>query len=95
MNITSEMIEQRMAAHRAWVNGYTMQVPEYQTRFEHVADELNVAPDQYESSPDLKAWVERNKDHRYVPEWLLVRWGLRADPDAGRARVSHDLAVNR
>ena len=36
-------------------------------------------PHMWPASHKLKAWVERWKNRRYVPEWLLDHWGLDAD----------------
>jgi hypothetical protein len=33
----------------------------------------------YNSSKELRVWCERNKNHLYVPEWLLKEWGITVD----------------
>ena len=44
--------------------------------FELVAQALGLAPKDFEGSLPLKAWADRNKDHKYVPLDLLEAWGL-------------------
>ena len=39
--------------------------------FEQLVQALNISPEEYESSMELKEWVRRNKDHKYVPTGLL------------------------
>jgi hypothetical protein len=33
------------------------------------------------TSEKLKLWCERNKDHCYIPEWLLKQWRIPVDPN--------------
>jgi len=44
--------------------------------FEEVVKALRLSPEQYAYSAELKAWVERNKDVKYVPSELLTLFGL-------------------
>ena len=44
--------------------------------FEQVAEELGLSPPGYKNSIELKDWVRRNKDHKYVPADLLNEWGF-------------------
>ena len=44
--------------------------------FEDVVKKLRLSPTEYESSIQLKDWVRKNKDHKYVPSALLQAWGL-------------------
>ena len=44
--------------------------------FEEVVRKLRLSPAEYEGSIQLKAWVQKNKDHRYVPSSLLQAWGV-------------------
>ena len=44
--------------------------------FEEVVKKLRLSPTEYESSTQLKDWVRKNKDHKYVPSTLLQAWGL-------------------
>jgi hypothetical protein len=47
--------------------------------FEQVVKTLNISPEEYRSSPELKEWVRQNKDHRYVPPELLEAFGFQVD----------------
>ena len=49
------------------------------TEFEKKVIELNLQPDEYVRSEELKAWVSRNRNTRYVPEPLLAAWGFPVD----------------
>jgi len=44
--------------------------------FEKVVDSLKLSPDQYQSSAELREWVQRNKDEKYVPPDLLKAFGF-------------------
>ena len=50
--------------------------PHGETTFEHVAHRLHLSPEKYATSVELKAWVRKNKDHKYVPPGLLELWGF-------------------
>src|SRR3981189_3336406 len=39
--------------------------------FEQIVKELKISPGEYSTSRELKEWVRRNKDERYVPPELL------------------------
>lgn len=49
-----------------------------ESSFEEVVRALCLSPEQYSASAELKAWVERNKDVKYVPQELLAAFGLTA-----------------
>ncbi len=42
--------------------------------FEQVVRRLNLSAEKYAGSRELKEWVRRNKDHKYVPLQLLEAW---------------------
>ena len=46
------------------------------SEFEKIAHKLGLEPHQYVSSPQLRAWAERNCRWKFVPEALLKAWGL-------------------
>jgi hypothetical protein len=46
------------------------------TEFERVARELNLKPDQYIRSTQLREWASRNKNTTFIPEHLLREWGF-------------------
>ena len=47
--------------------------------FEQMVKTLNISPEEYRSSPELKEWVRQNKDQRYVPPELLEAFGFQVD----------------
>ena len=51
--------------------------------FEQMVKTLNISPEEYRSSPELKEWVRQNKDHRYVPPELLEAFGFQVDAEGG------------
>ena len=55
--------------------------PALATEFERQARRLDLAPDMYATSRELRIWCERNKNRVYVPEWLLKEWGILVDSD--------------
>jgi len=34
----------------------------------------------YAASAELRRWCEHNKNHCYIPEWLLKEWDIVVDP---------------
>ena len=46
------------------------------TSFEEVVKKLRLSPPEYGNSAQLKDWVRKNKDQKYVPSSLLELWGL-------------------
>jgi hypothetical protein len=50
--------------------------------FEQVAKALHISPEEYQDSPELKEWVRRNKDHKYVPTALLKAFGFRVNSES-------------
>jgi hypothetical protein len=55
------------------------------TEFEMQARELGLTPEMYATSRELKAWCKRNKNHHYIPEWLLKTWNINVNSDIGTA----------
>jgi len=53
--------------------------PHGESAFEYVVRRLRLSPSGYATSAELKAWVRRNKDQRYVPPELLSAWGFTID----------------
>jgi hypothetical protein len=49
--------------------------------FEKIVRKLHLSPEQYIDSVQLKDWVRKNKDQRYVPSDLLKAWGFEAAGD--------------
>ena len=50
-----------------------------ESSFERVVDSLKLAPEQYQGSIELREWVLRNKDHKYVPPELLKAFGFQVN----------------
>jgi len=50
--------------------------PQGASSFEHLVASLGLSPAEYVNSAELKEWVRRNKDHKYVPPELLAAWGF-------------------
>jgi hypothetical protein len=46
------------------------------TSFEQAVKELKLQPDQYLRSTRLREWARRNKDSKFIPEFLLQGWGF-------------------
>ena len=44
--------------------------------FEEVVKTLGLSPNEYEQSAQLKAWVQKHKDQKYVPPGLLQAWNM-------------------
>lgn len=49
------------------------------TEFEKKVIELNLHPDQYVGSPELRGWAAKVMNNRYIPESLLEAWGFEID----------------
>jgi hypothetical protein len=72
-----------MSPHRGTPNpnspGAINASPLSASSFERVVDSLKLSPDQYQSSTELREWVLRNKDHKYVPPDLLKAFGFQVN----------------
>ena len=65
--------------HGGWGTGYqTPKNPEI-TQFEKQVKRLGLQEHEWRHSIQLKAWVSRYKHHRFVPEDLLIAWGMHDD----------------
>ena len=53
----------------------------FPSSFEQVVTALNISPEEYESSLELKEWVRRNKNHKYVPTELLEAFGFHVNTE--------------
>ena len=54
-------------------------VPAVATEFELKVEQMQLTPEMYTSSAELRTWCERNKNRLYIPEWLLAEWRLTVD----------------
>ena len=50
-----------------------------ESTFEHVVSRLHLSPEEYATSTELKEWVRRHKDSKYVPSQLLALWGFEVE----------------
>jgi len=46
------------------------------TEFERTVAILKLQPDEYVNSVQLREWVQKNRNSRYVPEALLMAWKI-------------------
>ena len=49
------------------------------TEFEMQVTQLQLAPEAYVFSDQLRIWCKSNRNRCYIPEWLLDQWGFRVD----------------
>jgi hypothetical protein len=49
------------------------------TEFELQARRLQLTPEMYVSSRELRLWCLLNSNRCYVPEWLLAEWSINVD----------------
>ena len=63
--------------------GYQPTMP---TAFEQQIRKHGLDPRTCVTSKELRQWCERNRNRRYVPEWLLERWGISVDPNVSIER---------
>jgi len=54
--------------------------PALPTEFELRARHLQLTPEMYTSSRELRIWCEQNRNRIYIPEWLLKEWDIDVDP---------------
>ena len=53
--------------------------PALPTEFEMEVRRLRLTKQMYVCSGELRRWCDRNRNRVYVPEWLLVAWGMIVD----------------
>jgi hypothetical protein len=62
--------------NRRFTNPLASCAPSPPNSFEEIVRELNLLPQEYENSAQLRAWVQRYKDEKYVPSDLLKALGF-------------------
>lgn len=62
-----------------WASGLLVPSPAVPTEFEMLVQELELTPEMYAASPELRHWCERNRNRVYIPEWLLKKWDISVD----------------
>ena len=50
------------------------------TEFEKQVQQLGLTKQTCAASTQLRNWCERNRNRRYIPEWLLGAWGFQVKP---------------
>jgi hypothetical protein len=54
--------------------------PALATEFELTVRHLQLTPEMYTLSIELRTWCEHNRNRYYVPEWILEEWSITVDP---------------
>jgi hypothetical protein len=63
-----------------WASGLPLvSSPVVPSEFEIRVKELELTPEMYAASRELKHWCERNRNRVYIPEWLLKKWEISVD----------------
>jgi len=75
-NSLKEGCLQRKRGNPKWGTGVFQPSKVEPSSFEQAVKTLKLRPEEYTSSPELKKWVHKNKDHKYVPLELLAAWGF-------------------
>jgi len=57
--------------------------PNQLSEFEMRVKELGLNQQDYVSSAQLRSWCEHNRNHFYIPEWLLQEWGIHVELSYG------------
>ena len=65
------------------------------TAFEQQVQKLGLNERTCVASKQLREWCERNKEHCYIPEWLLKQWEISVDADLTSSRGPESLAPAR
>jgi hypothetical protein len=75
----------RRRGNPKWGSGQFTQPPTHlATAFEEQVHRLGLTQTNCITSEELRQWCKRNKDHCYIPEWLLKRWGMSVEPHFAR-----------
>ena len=69
----------RRAGNPNWGKPESTPVVAILTEFDKKVIELNLQPDQYVLSTELRDWAAKWRNSRYVPEPLLTAWGFAID----------------
>jgi hypothetical protein len=56
--------------------GGDIPIPITPSSFEEMVRQLKLSEKEYRSSTPLKAWAQKHKDSKYVPQELLEAWGI-------------------
>jgi hypothetical protein len=72
----AQMVIKKRRGNPRWAENMLKSLLPTISEFERVAARLRLEPDEYVDSQELRAWAEKNKDARFVPEQLLKAWGI-------------------
>jgi hypothetical protein len=59
------------------------------TGFDEIVRDLGLSIDEYKTSTELKEWVRKNRDEKYVPPELLEAWEFSVDENGFTKRKQH------
>jgi hypothetical protein len=65
------------------------------TAFEQQVQKLGLNERTCAASKQLREWCERNKEHCYIPEWLLKQWEISVDADLATPQGAESLTRDR
>ena len=67
-----------------WSQGGHFPIPEDKpTEFEYMVAKLKLTLDNCQHSKILRHWARKYAHKKYVPEELLIKWGIVVDGDQG------------
>jgi len=69
----------RRSVNRHFTKPGTTRLITHPSSFEQVVRAVKISPGEYRDSSELKEWVRRNKDDRYVPTEVLKVFGFQVD----------------
>jgi hypothetical protein len=70
-----------MGDRPSWTQGQYLEIPNGPPAFELEVKRLQLTPADYAGSEELKEWVRKNKDQKYVPLDLLSTWKFKVRAD--------------
>jgi len=62
---------------RQWSSGGSINVAPSISEFDALVARLGLTEEQFADSAELKAFAKRYRNTKFIPEWLLDRWGYR------------------
>lgn len=86
-------VVRRKRGNPNWASGLSLVPPATgPTEFEMQIKKLELTPEMYAGSVELKHWCARNRNRVYIPEWLLRRWGISVDMNFSDCRPTTRVA---
>jgi hypothetical protein len=65
-----------------WASGRVAGISQAEpTGFDAQVQRLGLNAGNWDASKELREWCERNKNHCYIPEELLAKWGIAVNGD--------------